>query len=638
MSAIAAILLLDERLEGAPLIEGLTRRMSRRGPDAREHWAAGRISLGHCMLRSTPESLHERQPTCSRDGNLVIVMDGRLDNLDELRRELNTDGSLPAGTPDALYVLAGYERWGPDVTRRLLGDFAFIIWDQRAQLLHCANDCMGAKPLWFVKMPQFVAFASDEEAFIGLPGVEFRPSEELIASMFVVDMPMTAKAGGWNENIIPLETGEQIIVDRFGHFQRKVFGPVVQPPMLEFRTEADARHAFSDVFSEALRCRMRANGGVAALMSGGMDSAAIAAFAPQVLSQLGETELATFSAVSESDESCIESDAIRALIAARPLRARMLTVPSLAGGLSIEELVALAWDRTHPTDNSLLVVAALGAMARSAGHRVLLSGVSGDVVANSPTWYAAPLLRRGRLIAAWRECRAAQANHTYLAGSPIWWLLFRNAAAAFAPTWIRTLRARLCHAQFSVGEDATLLNQRFLAQLDLPGRRRRAALLSARYDANDWQSAQLRSVAWVRQGIGAYDRVVGQLGLEARDPWADRRVVDFFLALPLRFKVSDGRTKYLARSSSAPVLPEWVPWRTDKTHVGWKVTQRVMQEHRPTLNAFVENHLRYAEPYLDVAELKRRCAEFASTGGLDYQNTCYTALVLMRWLKRMSMS
>ena len=141
MSAICAIMLLDESLDGSALIQRLTATMIRRGPDAREHWSSGKASLGHCMLRTTPESLRETQPTVSRDGHLAIVMDGRLDNLDELRRELNSDGSLPVGTPDAHYVLAGYQRWGRGVARRLLGDFAFVIWDARARTLYCARDC-----------------------------------------------------------------------------------------------------------------------------------------------------------------------------------------------------------------------------------------------------------------------------------------------------------------------------------------------------------------------------------------------------------------------------------------------------------------------------------------------------------------
>ena len=636
MSAIAGIVSLDGSLDCNALVQKVTAEMTRRGPDARGHWASGSVALGHCMLRTTPESVNETQPTLSRDGQLVIVMDGRLDNLDELRRALNDDGSLPNGTPDAQYVLAGYERWGRGVARRLLGDFAFMIWDARARTLYCARDCMGAKPLCFVRTRNFIAFASDEEAFLCLPGVDFRPNAELIASLFVPDIEPTNAVGGWDENVVAVEPGEHFAIDLSGRIERETFWPLTLPPLLNFRNEADAQNAFEEVFCDALRSRLRASHDVAALMSGGMDSAAIAAFAPRVMGELDLSTLATFSAVSTLGEDCVESDAMRALIAAPSFLATTLEVPSLSGGSGINQhdLMSLAWDRAHPVDNSLLMILALGLAAQRSGHRVLLHGASGDVATHSPFWYVAPMLAEGRLLSAWRECRLAQAHHTYLRGKAMPQLLLRNAATAFAPPWLRTVRTNLRHTAAFAATEQTPFNQIFLDNLDIPKRRRLRALANARVDQSDWRGAHLRSAHQIRHGLAGYDRTGAQIGIETRDPWGDRRVVDFFLALPLRLKVNAGRTKYLVRSTCAPKLPDGVPWRNDKGHVGWKFANRVMQKERSSIGAFVSSHWDLVAPYLDINHARAHVNSFVADGAVNELDFCYTLLVVIRWLER----
>ena len=185
MSAIAGILY----FHGAPLepglIEKLTSAMKRRGPDAQTHWMQASVGLGHCMLRTTPESIEEHQPLFSQDKNLVLVFDGRLDNRDELRRDLIAAGAVLRDHSDAELALQSYAAWGEDCPSRLLGDFAFAVWDARRQRLFCALDHMGARPFYYALDKQFFAFASEEEALLELPGVSRQPNEAMILHMLV---------------------------------------------------------------------------------------------------------------------------------------------------------------------------------------------------------------------------------------------------------------------------------------------------------------------------------------------------------------------------------------------------------------------------------------------------------------------
>ena len=88
MSGIAGIVYFDGKPVDPGQVETMTAAIRHRGPDGIQHWRRGSIALGHCMLATTPEALHEAQPLSNEDESLVLVMDGRVDNREELRRAL----------------------------------------------------------------------------------------------------------------------------------------------------------------------------------------------------------------------------------------------------------------------------------------------------------------------------------------------------------------------------------------------------------------------------------------------------------------------------------------------------------------------------------------------------------------------
>ncbi|MDH5352769.1 MAG: asparagine synthetase B, partial [Betaproteobacteria bacterium] len=168
MSGIAGII----RFDGAPvepgLVEKMTSAMDYRGPDGINHWVRGSVALGQCMLRTTPESLEETQPLANEDESLVLVMDGRVDNWEELRRELLARGAVLRTRSDAELVLRAYEAWGRECLAHVDGDFALVIWDARRREAFCARDRLGHKPLHYHWDGKAFAFASELHPLLGL--------------------------------------------------------------------------------------------------------------------------------------------------------------------------------------------------------------------------------------------------------------------------------------------------------------------------------------------------------------------------------------------------------------------------------------------------------------------------------------
>ena len=141
------------RYDGAPVtpetLSPMAAAMSPWGPDGHGQWCGEGAGLGHMMLHVTLESLHERLPASIRTApHLVITADARIDNRDELFDALGAPRPGRSQTPDSSLILLAFERWGVECVKRLLGDFAFAIWDSRAAPINFAlpRDHFGCRP------------------------------------------------------------------------------------------------------------------------------------------------------------------------------------------------------------------------------------------------------------------------------------------------------------------------------------------------------------------------------------------------------------------------------------------------------------------------------------------------------------
>src|SRR5581483_1283029 len=107
-----------------------------------------------------PESVYERMPLVSDDGNRILVATARLDNRAELCDILGVDHAQRPVTPDSALMLRAYEKWGEDSPRHLLGDWSFAVWERQQQRLFLARDQLGNTALYYYHGPHCFAFAS----------------------------------------------------------------------------------------------------------------------------------------------------------------------------------------------------------------------------------------------------------------------------------------------------------------------------------------------------------------------------------------------------------------------------------------------------------------------------------------------
>src|SRR5262245_42202358 len=160
MSGLAGCITLD----GAPLDPRVVQRMATAtpylGPDGADQWCAGPVGFVRFKHTTTPQAAGERQPIHDGRTGLTLCFDGRLDNRDDLLRDLRDHG-IDAAASDATILLALFARDGDECVRRLVGDYAFAIWQPRTRRLFCGRSPLGWRPFFWCRTNARLGFATE---------------------------------------------------------------------------------------------------------------------------------------------------------------------------------------------------------------------------------------------------------------------------------------------------------------------------------------------------------------------------------------------------------------------------------------------------------------------------------------------
>jgi asparagine synthase (glutamine-hydrolysing) len=630
VSGIAGILRFDGAPVGADEIAKITGAMTPRGPDGIHHWICKSVALGHCSLRTTPESRAEVQPLISQDGTLVLVMDGRLDNRQELKQELLCNGIQIRGHTDAELVLSAYQLWGHQSPRHLLGDFAFALWDMHREELFCARDHFGIKPFYYFKNDKFLTFASDEEAFFDLRDVPRAPNEDRVAYMLAPHFPYHPEAS-WLKNILKLLPGHTLSAQQAGVTTIERYWRLEPGSESNFASDLECEEAFRTVFCQAVQRRLRTLGSPALMLSGGLDSASIAG-ACRIVCRDAYPD--TISVIADDARTCTETRNILALIKGYEEHARLIAVPSLGEGASLADLKEAAWGNAHPVGNSILLPTLTYIAASQSGNRVVLDGIDGDLATYTPTRYPSILLRSGAWREAWAECRQASMNHTYLRQTSALSILCKSAWEVFAPHSIKRLRNTMRSMAHLREFESRLINPDFAKSIHLGERLREHWADNQRTLGDQQQHINALTPVGIARGAEGFDRVASRYGIEARHPWCDKPLIEFYVRLPLRYKVRSGWTKYLVRKATSTWLNEGIRWNTRKDHLGSAVLRALLMHSHEEIMVGLRTKDGSLGSFLDMGPLRGVIARYKKNPHSSDLHLLYTAMTLTLWLNR----
>ena len=560
VSAIAGLWRLDGRPAAAADIASISARLAHRGPDGAGTWAGGSIALAHRLLHSTPESLTERHPIVSRDRALVLVADARIDNRDELREALELAPAEVQTWTDAEWIMGAYRRWQDSAPEHLLGDFAFALWDARRQVLFCARDHFGVKPFYYHHVPgRLFAFASEIKGLLALAEVPRRLNETRVAD-YLASL-LEDKESTFYEGILRLAPAHQMIVSRDG-VRRESYWALDPEREIRLASDAEYAEAFREVFTEAVRSRLRSAFPVGSMLSGGLDSSSIVCVARQLLAEEGRGPLHAFSAVFDNVPESDERPYMEAVLAQGGLNHDAVR-GDLLDPIEEQQRILEQQDEPYYAPN-LFLHWGLYRKAQERGVRVLLDGLDGDSTVSHAIGYLGELARTGRWWRLAQEIRGLSRNF----GRSPWVILKGHAIRPLAPDMLLRAWRAVRPRKVGGGSDGALLDPDFGRRMGVEQRLReeRAAQRAAALSAREFHYQHLTQ-GIIPLVLEVADRAAAAASIEPRYPFFDRRLAELCLAMPADQKLRDGWTRRVMRNAMDGILPPAIRWRGGKANL-----------------------------------------------------------------------
>jgi asparagine synthase (glutamine-hydrolysing) len=544
-------------------------------------------------------------------GKALFAASARIDNRNEVAAALGFERQAHEAS-DADLVRYAIERAGDAGLARLVGAFAFAYWDCDARKLLLGRDCLGYVPLFFHVGRGFAAFASTYNSLFALPDVPREIDEVMLGHFLALNLRDRRRTFYRNVERVPSRT--VVTINRAGCAHRHYWTPNLDAAPA-YRTEDDYIARGRELLDEAVAAAM-GDGDAALLMSGGLDSSAIAATA----ARLGRSErLECYTIVAPADSKVDfgpmtytdDRDKVAALARMYPRLRVHFSPPAVDHPLDADPTRYFLING-GPARNASIVgeYTALIDWA-SSKHRVLLDGYHGN---RGLSWDSQDamfdLFRTGHWIDLARELRATARRD----GRGLARTFYTQVVSRALPLRLRRIVHRLKGRDPDSVERFSALNPAFIAEHDFaakfrtddfdpwfggPARKRGAALRAFRmFDHNQF----------ARDGIGIEAEVTG---IARRSPLGNRRLLEFLLTVPEPMFQRNGVTRSFARRVLADRLPREI---LDEPRIGVAEPAwfRALQPQRDNISRDLERieASPLARRMLDIPRLKRLIEEW----------------------------
>ena len=568
-------------LDASPVNQELLQKMMavtrvRRGGEKIGNFVDTQIGMGQCQFYTTEESQWEDQPFSDESGSLCIVSDGRVDNREALINQCAINAKERIVT-DVELILAAYKWWGADCVKRIIGDYAFAIWDKKQQRLFCARDYAGMRPLYYALVDRTLIFGSTIAQFYEHPRISRQLNDEYMADFLLnpvtgsLNSPGTAIKG-----VKRLPPACYMWVDQSGISEPVEYWSTAGIKEILYSDPDDYADGFREVFREAVKCRIRNNAPVASELSGGLDSSSIVSMAADIY-QSGEmpnngliTLSKGFDVFTEADEASYQQSVIQKynLINRRiPTDDRLFMQSTESYPCPDEPYgVYLACHEHYLTPEA----------ARDFGATVLFSGIGGDEIMQGSALYIADLLRDGKF----RKLRGELSKWARAPNMSYLYALSEFGIKPHIPYFMQPFVGAIIRKPLEfwnhIGVEDTgpmipeWLDERFAREQSVTQRIRhlipdrdchkKSLRLEYRYlrESNSCQAVQI---------------VYCPLNIEIRQPFFDKRLVEYVMGVPMHHRITvdaKGRIvrKLLIRNGMKGILPDMIRNRLSQPNLG----------------------------------------------------------------------
>jgi asparagine synthase (glutamine-hydrolysing) len=603
------------------VLHAMCERMKHRGPDSEGLWLDDRLALG--MRRLSIIDLHTgEQPVYSEDKSIVVVMNGELYNFREVRADLEKRGHKFETNTDTEILPHLYEEYGEAMLEHINGMFVFALWDKRREKLLVARDRFGEKPLYYGVFDGKLIFASEPKVLLSNPSVRAEIDTNALRQFLSFDYvpaPHSIYKGISKlpaAHLLTVEKGE-VKTRRYWNLTWHKNGST--PPLEK------AAEELRELLADAVRMRLVSDVPLGILLSGGVDSSTVAAFATQFSTE----KVKTFSIGFEED-SFDESKFARQV-------ANHLNTEHYEDRLSVEKAADLiseigTWLDEPMSDGSLIPTFLLSRFVRK--HvTVALGGDGGDeIFAGYPMYFGHKVanlygkvprvLRNGLIEPIVNNLPVSTKN-----------LSFDYKAKRFvaASKYDLVTRHHSWFGSFSIDQQQNLLSKDVISKTSndiYKGAKELLEICDAESEIEQMQFLDL-NFYMAEDILTKVDRASMAVSLEVRAPFLDPRVAQFAAQIPLEYKLKGNKGKYILKKAVEPLLPRNILQRPKKGF-GIPIAEWLKQRLNPLMHELLAPGRLKNQGLFDAAFVQKLIKEH-ETGAASHHKQLWTLLVFQLW-------
>lgn len=530
-------------------VERMNDKMRYRGPDGEGYWHDEHCALGHVRL-SIIGLEKGTQPLFNKDKSLVLISNGEIYNYRELRKELADKGYACTTDSDCEVILYLYELYGLECVLHLRGMFAFCLYDTKKEQLVVARDRIGEERVYFAEVPCGVVISSELKTILQ----EYIPQPQLNVEALLAPIRFT---GGINprdtfvEQIKRVLPGEMLIINANG-VQRKRYWE--RRRTYDYAgTLEQSKEKTLELLHEAIDIEMRSDVPVAVMLSGGVDSSAVAAIAKRC-----GHEVHTITTGYTGSHAQDERDVAKRFAGEQGFHYHEIELSEQDYINSFEELTAYLDEPM--TDSTAIAQWAMFKKVKELGFKVLLGGMGGDeLFYGYPAWNelgeSLRLRREHESIFPWKG-KEKKMHWLRFIREHLNWVL----CAAYPNKLVDSSYGWWIHDDYyRFLKDATLtLNGETISLEDYRYKVQKGFPLCSLGKEVDLIYDDCIDTVMTQAYLYLSDRLSMGCSLEGRSPLLDYKLFEHVMSLPLEYKYVPGKPKQYLKDVLAGIVPDYI--------------------------------------------------------------------------------